>query len=131
MSQERQSGGPPLSEWLVALLGAALTVGAVVFLLYQALVVKLGPPDIVLEADAPFAVAQGYLVPVTVRNEGGSTVADLGITGTLEQAGEAVETSEATLDYVPARSLRRAGLFFQRDPGALELRLTVGGFEAP
>lgn len=131
MSEERKGGGAPIAEWLVALFGAALVVGAVAFLLYQALAVKAGPPDIVLEAGAPIAAAQGYLVPVTVRNEGGRTVAGLTITGALEQEGQPLESSDATLDYVPARSARHAGLFFERDPGPLELKLALGGFQEP
>lgn len=128
----KTSGGKaPLAEWLMAMLGVGLVVGVIGFLLYQGLGVKPGLPDIILEAGAPIETQDGYLVTVRVRNEGGETAADLTIEGTLEQDGETVETSQATLDYVPAYSTRQAGFFFAKDPRAFELVLRVGGYQAP
>jgi uncharacterized protein (TIGR02588 family) len=113
----------PAAELAMALLGAALVLGTVGFLLYQALFTKAGPPVLLLEATTVVQSEHGFLVHVTVRNEGGQTVAGLEIEGTLSQDGKQVETSRATLDFVPAFSERRVGFFFREDPRAFTLTL--------
>lgn len=125
------AGEAPLAEWLVALLGLGLALGSIGFLLFQALIITPGPPDISLEASEPIATQYGYLLPVTVRNDGGETVAGLSIEARLEQGGEALETSQTSLDYVPAHSTQQAGFFFAEDPRDFELVLHIGGYQEP
>jgi uncharacterized protein (TIGR02588 family) len=42
-----------------------------------------------------------------------------------------VETSQATIDYLPQRSERRGGLFFTRNPEGLDLNLRAEGYSEP
>jgi uncharacterized protein (TIGR02588 family) len=72
-----------------------------------------------------------FLVVIEVGNEGGSTAADARIEAELRQNGEVVEQSEITVDFVPPNSRRRAGLFFTRDPRAIELTMRASGYREP
>ena len=117
-----------VAEWLVAALGLVLVIGAVAFLLYQVLAVETKPPDIVLRAGETVKNQQGYLVMITVRNEGGRTVAGLTVEGSLNDGGE---VSEVTIDYVPPHSEREAGLFFNEDPRTSGLSLRATGYQDP
>lgn len=111
-------------EWVAAAIGAALVLGALGYLVYFAETTPMGVPLIVLERGDVTQSGDGYLVTVTVANDGGTTAGAVTIEGTLHRGGVAVETATTTLDYVPRFSARQVGLFFSSDPrdGRLELR---------
>ncbi len=130
--QTKQEGDKtPAAEWFVAALGLALVVTVVGFLLYQALAVKVTPPDITFAVEETRKVQQGYLVTITAHNGGGETVADLTVTGELTDGEEVLEGDTATLDYVPAHSTRQVGFYFQENPADHELVLRAGGYQNP
>jgi uncharacterized protein (TIGR02588 family) len=122
---------PPPWEWAVALLGLGLILGSIGFLVYQVVAGDDSPPDVLVHADAILPVKTGYLVQIRAVNQGGSTAADLRIDGTLMGEGGSVETSEAVIDYVPARSHRKGGLFFTQDPRRFTLQLRAKGYVEP
>lgn len=129
--KERRSDETPFWEWVVTAFGVLLVLGAAGFLVYGELTGGESPPDIVVQADSVHRASSAYLVTFRAINTGGSTAARLRIEGQLLSGGQAVETSEATLDYVPAHSERAGGLFFSRDPRAFNLSLRATGFELP
>lgn len=119
-----------LVEWIVAGAGAAIVVGVLLFLLFH-IADEQTPPDIHLTVDSVHA-GPNYLVEVDVVNRGTRAAADMSIEGELlSDAGVAVETSSATLDYLPGRAKRRVGLFFQQDPRAHRLQLRATGYREP
>lgn len=118
-------------EWLVAGVSALLVLAAVGFLLRDALGPPQSPPRIRVEVDSVVPGGSGYLVELSVHNRGGTTAAALVIEGALRGDGGEVETSEVTIDYVPARGTRRGGLFFTGDPRAGRLRLRPMGYARP
>ena len=63
----------------------------------------------------------GYLVRLHAVNEGGSTAEGVVIEGVLRRGMEKAETSHTTLDFLPARSEKRGGLFFTLDPRTIGL----------
>jgi uncharacterized protein (TIGR02588 family) len=121
---------PPL-EWAVAIIGLLLVVGAVGFLIYEGVWGDHSPPDIVLETATVEQRETGYLVIFKAANDGGSTAADLQIEGELLDGETVLETSSATLDYLPANSEREGGLFFTNDPNRYTLRLRPLGYQTP
>ncbi len=127
--QGRES--PPLSEWLVAGFGVLIVLAALGFLGYEAVDPGETPPDIVNRTVAIRPTTGGYLVQVEVRNRGGETAAGVTLEGTLNEGDREVEASEATLDYVPGRSQREAGLFFSEDPRRYRLELRAFGYQEP
>jgi uncharacterized protein (TIGR02588 family) len=118
-------------EWAVGAVGLALIAAAIGYLVYAALTTPVGPPQIRLAADAVERSSDGYVVLVTVANGGPSTAAALEIEGTLEGDGRVVETSTASLDYLPRFSTRVIGLYFGKDPDDHRLRLRPLGYAEP
>jgi uncharacterized protein (TIGR02588 family) len=126
-SQER----PPRLEWTVAAFGLLIVLATLGVLTYQALGAGESPADIVNRVVAVRPVTGGHLVQVEVRNNGGETTAGLIVKGTLKQGERDVETSEVTLNYVPGRSTREAGLFFTENPQRYRLELRALGYQEP
>lgn len=118
-------------EWIVAALGALLVLGAAGFLLRDALGTDPAPPRIAIEVDSVVRSGEGYLVEFRVRNRGSTTAAGLLVEGEIRDGAGALETSEVTFDFVPAEGVRRAGLFFTRDPGRHRLEIRPKGYDRP
>ena len=122
----------PLVEWASAAIGLAITGGMFGFLAYEAVLQRNGTPPIMKVV--PVAIAKGdgvYVLEVDVKNVSRHTGAAVEVEGTLKENGEAIETSSATVTYVPGGSLRRAGLVFTNDPRKYKLELRVLGYERP
>jgi uncharacterized protein (TIGR02588 family) len=71
----------------------------------------------------------GWLVPVTVRNEGGTAAVAIVVEGTATVGG-AEEASEVTLDILAAESEVEIVLGFSGRPDD-EVELRIVGFEEP
>ena len=124
----------PLLEWVSAAIGLVITVGLLGFLTVEVVRQDDGVPPL-LDA-LPVAIAVGregrnHVVEVKVVNESYTTGAAVHIEGTLKRGGSDVETSSATLAYVPGMSERRAGLIFTRDPADYTVEIRVIGYERP
>lgn len=119
-------------EWLVGLVGLALILAAVGYLVYAAFSTPDSPPQLRLSVESVEPSGDGYVAVVTVDNTGPTTAAALEIEGTLiDGDGGVVETSTATIDYLPRFSQRGAGLFFTRDPGRYRIALRPLGYADP
>jgi uncharacterized protein (TIGR02588 family) len=124
-------GAVPVLEWVVGALGALLLAGTIGFLVWHALGRDDAPPDVRVAVEGVLELQNGYLVQFRAMNEGGSAAAQLVIEGELAGQDGPIETSEATLDYLPPHSDRQGGLFFDRDPRELDLRLRAKGYAKP
>jgi uncharacterized protein (TIGR02588 family) len=120
-----------VAEWIVATLSAALVLGVIGFLIYDGVAHPSTPPDVTVKVDSVVPAGPGYLVLIRADNRGRNTAADLTVEGVLEADTGTVETSETTIDYVPAGGQQRGGLYFERDPRTLRLRLRAHGFRKP
>jgi uncharacterized protein (TIGR02588 family) len=119
-------------EWVVAALGAAAVLGVVGFMTYSALTMpEQRHPKIALAVDTVFAHASGYTVEFRAENDGDATAADLLVRGRLLADTGMVDESEVVIDFVPARSRRRAALVFAEDPRAYRLELRPLGYDRP
>jgi uncharacterized protein (TIGR02588 family) len=126
-------GAPNTStaEWVVAAVSAALVAGVLGFLIYDGVRSPHTPPDVTVEVDSIQTAGPGYLVLFRARNSGRSTAADVVVEGELEADTGRIESSETTIDYVPAEGEQRGGLYFTRDPRGLRLRLRARGYRDP
>ncbi|MGH6610443.1 MAG: hypothetical protein ACRECQ_09310, partial [Burkholderiaceae bacterium] len=106
-----QKDEPPLAEWIVAAIGCALVTAVIGLLLYREFAGGDSPPMIAVHTQAVVAAPAGYLVQFRVVNNGSSTAADVVVEGQLKRGFETIETSEATIDYVPSNSEKRGGLY--------------------
>jgi uncharacterized protein (TIGR02588 family) len=130
----------PFSEMVIGVLGLLLVLATIGYLLYQGFQVQ-DSPEIVLEVDSVIAQETGYLVEITVTNQGGQTAAGLVVTGNLlpkQTSGDSassndqpVESEQVTFDFVPPRSYRQGGLIFSYNPLDYDLELNAGGYTKP
>ena len=121
----------PSWSWVTAAIGLVLAASSIGFMLYQAFVVDEFAPEIAIVAEEIVPNGNGYLVKLRVTNHGGMVVAGLVVEGTLKDGGEILETSEVTIDYLPAGSHRKAGLFFTKDPRELGIELRAKSYQEP
>ena len=126
-----KKGDIPAWEWVVGGIGFVFVVASIGFMLYQAFVVDEVAPEIVFETEDIVRSGSSYLVKVQVTNHGELVVSGLVIEGILLEGEEEVESSETTIDYVPAGSQRKAGLFFTRDPQDFDLQLRAKSYVEP
>jgi uncharacterized protein (TIGR02588 family) len=118
-------------EWISAAVGGLLVLAAITFLVYEAVAREGTPPAIVVRVDSVSARGDGHLVELRVFNRGGTTAAAVLIEGELKDGERSVETAETTIDYIPARGFRRAGLYFGEDPRKHRLEVRPKGFDLP
>lgn len=126
-----QQGGAPLSEWIVAVVSGLLVLGMLGYLLAEGFRRPDGPAVVTVRPDSVVPVPDGYLLMITLQNDGGDTAADVIVRGELREGGEIVEESEATVDFVPVGAERGAALHFERDPAGRDLSVRIRGFVPP
>jgi uncharacterized protein (TIGR02588 family) len=127
----RQEEETPWQEWVAAAIGLALVTGTLGFLIWRALATPAAPPAVTAQVEGVHPGVHGYLVEFRVVNHGSATAAGLTVEGELWQGDRSVETSATMIDYVPARSERKGGLFFKRDPRQFRLELRPKGYQRP
>ena len=118
-------------EWASGGLGLALVVGMVGFIGFNALTTDPFVPTITLDHLGTERTPGGHVVKFRARNSGAATAAALTISGELYDGSTLLESSEATIDYLPPRARRHGGLIFQNDPSAHDLRLEARGYVDP
>jgi uncharacterized protein (TIGR02588 family) len=123
--------GPARIEWIVAMLGAIMVLGAVAHLVHTALGRDRSPPDVELAVVQTIELDSGYLVRFRARNQGSPAAESVQVGSELAMPDGAVETRRALLPELPPRSDREGGLVFEHDPRVGRLRLHVEGFAIP
>jgi uncharacterized protein (TIGR02588 family) len=109
----------PWIERAAATLGATIALCLIGVLGWEAMQEPGRPPTVSVAVERIAPIEGGYIVEVRAQNRSSTTAA-----GVVIEAELGAERGEATLDYVPGRSSRTAGFFFEQDPrrGALSLR---------
>lgn len=123
--------GLRLVQWLLAALSLVIVAGTIGFLVWQGAAVRNGPPLLTVRADRTIPQEGGWLVEFTAANRGGAAAAQVRVEGRLEAGARPAESSSVVLDYVPAKSERRGGLYFSSDPGQDRLSLRIHGYAEP
>jgi len=123
---KRQPPRTPLLEWIASGLGLLLIIGVTAVIARDAFNGSADmAPDVTVAATRVRPSGTGFLVEFEARNVSPITAAQLTVEGKLPGG----ETSTATIDYVPGRSVRRGGLFFSEDPRGVKLRAL--GYQDP
>ena len=131
-SQDKNAASPTSKwEWAVAALGLALVVGGIGYMAHHALTTDAKVLEVTVERVSTHATQGGYVVTFAARNHGNATAASLRVEGELRRGPSVMETSGATVDYLPSFSERWGGLFFREDPDRHELRLFPKGYAQP
>ena len=121
----------PWLEWVASSLGLLIVLSVVALLGWDALNQDGAPPAVLIDRGRIAQHQAGYTVEITVRNAANATVAEVQIEGVLRRSGEIVETARTRIDYLPGSSVRRAGLFFTRDPREHEMTIRALGYAEP
>lgn len=128
---EQEAPPPPTWQWMIAAVSTLALLGLLGFVLYEAITGTGLPPVVTVRPERVLETPNGYLVEVGVYNTGGTTAAALQIEGTLKRDTATVETSTATITFVPANSEREAGLYFTKDPRQHRLETPALGYDHP
>jgi uncharacterized protein (TIGR02588 family) len=118
-------------EWAILVISVAVVVALVGYLLVSGFA-NGGPAVIRAEVTAAEAAAGpdgGWLVPLTVHNQGGKAAVSIIVEGTATVAGKE-ESSELTVDILAADSEVQLILGFSGRPEG-EVQVRVVGFETP
>lgn len=116
-------------EWSILAVSVAVVAALVGYLLFAGFS-DSGPAVIRAEvADGADGPDGGWLVPLTVRNEGGRAAVSIIVEGTATVAGEE-ESSEVTIDLLAADSEVELTLGYSQEPDD-GIQLRVVGFESP
>lgn len=130
--KQKKKGGPSLLEWISGAVGALLAIAILLFLTLEALDSGATKPPLLHVRPTAVTTFNGlYIVELTVTNRSGQTAAAVEVEGELSRSGRVVETSNATLSYVPGNSERKAGLLFTHDPRSNRLQVRATGYQQP
>jgi uncharacterized protein (TIGR02588 family) len=121
----------PVCEWLAAGTGLVLTLVVIGYLVFDGLTASDGPPVLSVTSQPAQALSSGFVLPLTVRNDGDATAADVEVRGTLERDGVVIEERRARFASVAAEGEARGGLVFQTDPRDHRVRLEAQGYAEP
>lgn len=117
----------PRLEWLVAAVGILLVVGNFGYLGWRAAQEKT-PPSFVAEIASVVPTDHGFLVRVSVKNDGGTPVADLRL---IAMFSGTEQSSEIMIDYLPSNSSRTAGFLTNSPVNADDVTFHFKSFTEP
>jgi uncharacterized protein (TIGR02588 family) len=126
-----RSSDTPRLEWLLGMLGLALLVAAVCYLTYQGLTHPSKPGAVVVTVLDIHPVGDAHVVKFSVRNEGSENLSQLHLTARLSDGDKEIESAQAFIDYLPARSEQRGGVYLRHDPRRFTLRIDPAGYMEP
>lgn len=128
-SQDEQSQDEQQSnalEWSVAILGGIIVLGTIGYLIYKLFSGAADPPDLQVTLGDAKDQGQEMLVPVTVKNNGGSVAIDT----VVEICSATEECAQLTFEYVPHASVREGFVGFSK-PMSEPLSTRVVSYREP
>jgi uncharacterized protein (TIGR02588 family) len=110
------------AEWFS--LGISLTLLSAVVATVASLWLNpsLKPAEFAVEPGKVRSANEHYYLPITIKNEGDATAAQVTVEGTLATASND-EISTTTFDFVPARSDVEGVLIFSEEPTSATVRV--------
>jgi uncharacterized protein (TIGR02588 family) len=114
----------PAAEWLASLIGGAIVLGTIGFLLFETVQRSDQEPALTVAVVQVRETGGSFVVDVEVRNASRGAAADVQLGGADRAGGQL--RALARLDYVPGFSSRRASLVFDSDPGPAPAVRVVG-----
>ena len=117
-------------EWVAAAVAGGLVIAAIVTLLVAGRHERT-PPRLSVRIEGSEPAGPYFRVRFAVRNDGGTTAAEVVVRGEIQAASRAPESGEVTFDYVPDGSERRGALLFTIDPRTAHLAVRALGYREP
>ena len=110
------------AEWVSLGISLALLAGVVATVVSVWLNPSLKPAEFTVERGQVRAANGYYYLPVTIKNEGDATAAEVTVEGSLDAAPDD-EIATTTFDFVPARSDAEGVLIFSQEPTGATVRV--------
>lgn len=125
--------GRSIAEWTTLAISTAILVSIIGAITWLSFVGSEHPARIVVEPhiDRMREEETGYYVPVTVRNEGDTTVSDAIIQGELDTGVGQPETVDITISFLAGGEQINGTMVFQSDPTQGELTTGVTSYMEP
>jgi uncharacterized protein (TIGR02588 family) len=117
-------------EWVAAAVAAVTIFSAIGTLLIVGRRERT-PPILSVRVEGIEPAGLLFRVRFAVRNDGGSTAAEVVVRGDLQTGGRPAESGEVTFDYVPDGSERRGALLFTSDPRGGRVAVRALGYREP
>jgi uncharacterized protein (TIGR02588 family) len=132
MPDASKTGTPPL-EIALGLLGGAVVLGLVGFLLFSAARGEgRGHPAVSVELMAPARLDPGgWVVPFRAVNDGRAPASQVRLEAELALPDGRRERGEVVIDYLAGGAEEEGGFFFADDPAAGRLTARALGFLQP
>ncbi len=110
------------AEWISLGISLTLLAGVVATVVSVWLNPSLKPAEFTVERGQVRAANGHYYLPVTIKNEGDATAAEVTVEGTLDTTSPE-EIATTTFDFVPARSDAEGVLIFSQEASGATVRV--------
>lgn len=117
----------PAVQWVVASLGAGVTLATVGYLVFLSVAGAKTPSDIRVNVDSVYWNGSGWAAAFTARNLGDQTAQQVLVRA---RAGSA-DVGETTLDFLPGHGRRSGGIHLDERSPEAGLRLTAESWTIP
>lgn len=131
LAAKARSSDTPRLEWILGILGLALLIAGIGYLTYKGLSNPSKPGAVVVTVLDIHPVGDAHVVKFSVRNEGHENLSHLHLTARLNNGEREIESADAFIDYLPARSEQRGGVYLKNDPRRHTLRIDPAGYMEP
>jgi uncharacterized protein (TIGR02588 family) len=119
-------------EWVVFSVGLMLLIGTLGLLIYEAVQFDMSSPSLIVSVGEPEMRHETYIVPVSVKNEGGKTASNVEVEVTAYFSPGEEEPSSVTFQFIPRHSSEQGWVTFGRDPALADsVTAQVMGFGSP
>lgn len=119
-------------EWIVFSICAVIVLFVAGALIYDASQNGTSQPIVSVELGSGERAGEGYMVPVTVRNDGDASAEEVEVEVTLTSEAGGEEKSSLTFQFLPRRSHRKGWVLFMDNPAmGAELKARTVGFRHP
>lgn len=126
----RQEGGRSNAEWITFAVSCLVLAVVVVLVGLELRGPEHPAAPVARIAGTASEHADGFHVPVEVRNEGDEAAADVQVAATLTIDGEATD-GDLTIDFLAGGATEELVFVFPDDPATGELELRVASYSAP
>ena len=121
MSESSEKPVRNRAEWVSLSISFTLLSALVATVVSLWLHPSLKPAEFTVERGSVRTAKDHYYLPITIKNEGDATAAQVTIEGSLDAASDEIATT--TFDFVPARSDAEGVLIFSQEPSGATIRV--------
>lgn len=129
-NHEETASGRKLAEWISLIASGLVIVAISTALIYKGLqengpIVQLNATPLLNEVQE---TSGRFVLPVRVKNHGGTTVHDLKVELSYQPEDDAPQTTDSLIDYLGEHSEHILYFYFERDPRELAVEVRPASY---